>query len=342
MKEMTSEKNEAAKALAERVIGKLESDKLIDGLSEHDLQLLCEYSINVLAQESAMISTSAPINIFGDMHGQFDHLLKWLDIVGRPPASRWLFLGDYVDRGIRGLEVICLLLSYKILFPADVFLLRGNHECARLNRTYGFYDECRRRFSERVWKLFQGVFNELPLVAVVAGRIICMHGGLSPDIKDWRSLQLLSKPRTAAECDAGIAMDLMWSDPTTDPCVVGFEANQERNASYVFSEEAVRDFCDKMKLDLIVRAHEVVQEGHFIQANNRLCTVFSAPNYCGTSGNRGSVMRVNGQLRVSFDTLRPKPGAGLSDVDRADLLRQQLDAAAEPKSPKPGGRRSTG
>lgn len=104
---------------------------------------------------------------------------------GFPPESNYLFLGDYVDRGKYSIETICLLLAYKIIYPENFFLLRGNHECSTINKIYGFYDECKRRYSNKLWKLFGDVFNTLPVVAIIDDKIICMHGGLSPDLVNF-------------------------------------------------------------------------------------------------------------------------------------------------------------
>jgi serine/threonine-protein phosphatase PP1 catalytic subunit len=101
-----------------------------------------------------------------------------------------------VDRGKHSLETICLLLAYKIKYPENFFLLRGNHECASINRIYGFYDECknmliagRRRYNIKLWKTFTDCFNCLPVAALIDDKILCMHGGLSPDLQSIEQIK---------------------------------------------------------------------------------------------------------------------------------------------------------
>lgn len=132
-----------------------------------------------------LLDLEAPIKIFGDVHGQYFDLFRLFDIAGYPGGNhKFLFIGDYVDRGKQSIETICLLLAYKIKYPNDFFLLRGNHECQSINRMYGFYDECKRRYNVKIWKEFGLCFNVLPVCAVVDDKILCMHGGLSPDLND--------------------------------------------------------------------------------------------------------------------------------------------------------------
>ena len=120
--------------------------------------------------------------VVGDVHGQYFDLLRLLSFGGSPADQNYLFLGDYVDRGKNSIECIALLFAFKARYPNKFFLLRGNHECASINRVYGFLDECHRRYSIKLWKSFGDAFQYMPVCAVIDERIVCMHGGLSPDL----------------------------------------------------------------------------------------------------------------------------------------------------------------
>merc|ERR1719461_2809186 len=129
-----------------------------------------------------LLELEAPLNVCGDIHGQFHDLLRIFDNTGAPPEADYLFLGDYVDRGKRSLETIFMLFAYKLKYPENFFLLRGNHETPSISRIYGFFDECKRRYSIGIWKTFIDVFNCLPVCASIDHKVICMHGGLSEDM----------------------------------------------------------------------------------------------------------------------------------------------------------------
>jgi len=186
----------------------------------------------------------------GDVHGQYYDLLRLFEYGGFPPESNYLFLGDYIDRGKQSLECICLLLAYKIKYPENFFLLRGNHECASINRVYGFYDECKRRHSIRLLKVFTDCFNCLPVAALIDDKILTMHGGLSQDLVEVDTIKNLVRPTDVP--DTGLLCDLLWSDPDKDTREWG---ENERGVSCTFGAQVVTDFLERNDLDLICRAH---------------------------------------------------------------------------------------
>ncbi|KAI3721244.1 hypothetical protein L2E82_32250 [Cichorium intybus] len=275
------------------------SGKLVQ-LSEAEIKQLIVASREIFINQPNLLELEAPIKICGDIHGQYSDLLRLFEYGGFPPQSNYLFMGDYVDRGKQSLETICLLLAYKIRYPENFFLLRGNHECASINRIYGFYDECKRRFNVKLWKAFTDCFNCLPVAALVDDKILCMHGGLSPDLSDLDQIRHL--PRPTAIPDTGLLCDLLWSDPSKD--VKGWGMN-DRGVSYTFGADKVSEFLTKHDLDLVCRAHQVVEDGYEFFADRQLVTIFSAPNYCGEFDNAGALMSVNENLLCSFQILKP-------------------------------------
>jgi len=112
-----------------------------------------------------------------------------------------------------------LLLAYKLKYPKHIFLLRGNHECQNITKMYGFYDECKRRYNQALWKLFVNMFNVLPIAAIIDDRILCMHGGLSPELTNTPLSFINHNKRMERPLDVpdkGLLCDLLWSDPADD------------------------------------------------------------------------------------------------------------------------------
>ncbi|KAG0227467.1 hypothetical protein BGW42_002941 [Actinomortierella wolfii] len=284
-------------------------------LRNSEMLWICQQAREVFLSQPTLLELNAPVKIVGDIHGQYTDLLRLFEMCGFPPSANFLFLGDYVDRGRMSLETILLLFCYKIKYPENFFLLRGNHECANVTRVYGFYDECKRRSSIKMWKAFVDVFNCLPLAAIVANKIFCVHGGLSPSLGSMDDIRVLRRPTDVP--DYGLLNDLLWSDPSDT--AVDWEDN-ERGVSYCFGKSIIQRFLTKHDFDLVCRAHMVVEDGYEFFNERTLVTVFSAPNYCGEFDNYGAVMSVSEELLCSFELLKP--------IDQATAKAQMQSLAA--------------
>ena len=269
-------------------------------LKEEELRFLIERSLPIIREQKMLVELEAPLHVCGDIHGQYYDLLRIFEHCGYPGEYNYLFLGDYVDRGKQSLETVALLLAYKIKYPEKVTLLRGNHESSVTNRIYGFYDECKRRYNVRIWKSFTELFNYLPVAAIIDDKILCMHGGLSPELKNIQNIADITRPTDIP--DTGLLCDLLWSDPDKD--AVEYDEN-DRGVSVIFGEKIVQDFNKKNDLDLIIRAHQVVDDGYEFFAQRQLITIFSAPNYCGEFDNSAGIMIIDESLTCSLKVLRP-------------------------------------
>jgi serine/threonine-protein phosphatase PP1 catalytic subunit len=269
-------------------------------LKEEEIKFLIDNSLQIIKNQKMLVELEAPLHVCGDIHGQYYDLLRIFDHCGYPGDYNYLFLGDYVDRGKQSLETISLLLCYKIKYPEKVTLLRGNHESSVTNRIYGFYDECKRRYNVRIWKSFTELFNYLPVAAIIDDKILCMHGGLSPELKNLQNITDISRPTDIP--DTGLLCDLLWSDPDKD--VMEYDEN-DRGVSVIFGEKIVQEFNKKNDLDLIIRAHQVVDDGYEFFAQRQLITIFSAPNYCGEFDNSAGIMIIDESLTCSLKVLRP-------------------------------------
>ncbi|CEJ60729.1 Putative Serine/threonine-protein phosphatase [Penicillium brasilianum] len=269
-------------------------------LSNAEILAVCSNARNLLLSQPVLLELNAPIQIVGDLHGQFPDLVRLFDTCGHPPATNYLFLGDYVDRGKQSLETMLLLLCYKLKYPENFFVLRGNHECANITRIYGFHDECKRRCNIKIWKTFTDVFNCLPIAAIVAEKIFCVHGGLSPNLTNMDDIRKISRPVEVPEY--GLLNDLLWSDPAN---IKDWGPNDDRGVSWCFGKAPIVNFLKHHDLDLVCRSHMVVEGGYEFFGNKSLVTVFSAPNYCGEFDNCGASMSVSEDLLCNFNLLKP-------------------------------------
>ena len=282
-------------------------------LKESDIKKLCLQSREVLMSQPMLLELDTPIKIVGDIRGQYSDLLRIFKELGLPPKSNYLFLGNYVGRGKYDLKVICLLLALKIKYPENLFLLRGNHECRAMRRYHGFYDECKRWYNVKLWKLFsEAAFDCMPAAAIVADKIFCVHGGLSPDLQKLEQIKELK--RLPSVPDTGLLCDLLWSGPDRDVDAWG---GNEEGMSYKFGEKIVENFLSKFDFDLICCGRQVVGDGYKFLFRRQIVTIFSAPNYRDGVDNNGAVMEVDESLNCKFKIFMPQ----VTDV-RNTLFKQ--------------------
>eukprot|EP00511_Aplanochytrium_stocchinoi_P011417 CAMPEP_0204863194 /NCGR_PEP_ID=MMETSP1348-20121228/3129_1 /ASSEMBLY_ACC=CAM_ASM_000700 /TAXON_ID=215587 /ORGANISM="Aplanochytrium stocchinoi, Strain GSBS06" /LENGTH=366 /DNA_ID=CAMNT_0052013447 /DNA_START=175 /DNA_END=1275 /DNA_ORIENTATION=+ len=288
-------------------------------LNLEDIALVCKNVHGFFMAEPGLIKLNAPINVVGDIHGQFLDLLRYFEVGGFPPDSSYLFLGDFVDRGKMGVECTMLLFCYKLKYPNLVYLLRGNHECISTSRFYGFHDECQKRFNTDTWRHVNAVFRALPIAATIDERIFCTHGGLSPELKSLDDI--LRIPRPTDLTVEGLLCDLLWSDPSTE---IDTWAPSDRGVSWLFGREVLDEFLKKNNFDLFVRAHQVVEAGFefFPKDTRQLVTVFSAVNYCGHFDNAGAMLIIDKEMTCSFRVLRPPEHQTKEEEKTSALLKR--------------------
>ncbi len=275
-------------------------------LKESEIQNILSTAREIFLEQPVLLELEAPVKVCGDISGQYIDLLRLFEYGGFPPESNYLFLGNYVDYGKQSIETVCLLLAYKIKYPGNFFLLRGNHECAWVNRIYGFYDECKRRYSIRLWKAFTDCFNCLPVAAIIDEKVFCCHGGLSPDLQSMEQIRRILRPTDIP--DQGLLCDLLWANPDKD--IDGWGENVagvygEDSRSFTFGKDVVSKFLHRHDLDLVVRGHQLVEDGYEFFAARQLVTLFSAPNFVGEYDNAGAIMDVDKTLMCSFQILKP-------------------------------------
>lgn len=271
--------------------------KKCESLTEAQVKDLCDRAREMLIEEGNIQHVDAPVTICGDIHGQFYDLMELFNVGGMCPDTRYLFMGDFVDRGLYSVETFLLLLALKVRYPDRIVLIRGNHESRQITQVYGFYDECSRKYGNvNVWRYCCEVFDYLSLGAIVDGRVFCVHGGLSPNILKLDQIRSIDRKQEVPQ--DGAMCDLLWSDPDD---ISGWGVSP-RGAGYLFGGDVVKGFVHTNGLDFIARAHQLILEGYKQMFDATIVTVWSAPNYCYRCGNVASILELDDALNQKYKT----------------------------------------
>ncbi|XP_004365567.2 calcineurin A alpha [Capsaspora owczarzaki ATCC 30864] len=288
-----------------------------EGRLSEDLALrILREGTAVLRAEETLLNIDAPITVCGDIHGQFFDLMKLFEVGGHPSTTRYLFLGDYVDRGYFSIECVLYLWALKTTFKDSLFLLRGNHECRHLTEYFTFKQECKYKYSETVYEACMEAFDCLPLAAVMNGQFLCVHGGLSPEINTLDDIRKIDRIREPPAY--GPMCDLLWADPLED---FGEEKdddfyvhNHVRGCSFFYSYHAACAFLEKNNLLSIIRAHEAQDAGYRMYKKSTttgfpsVITIFSAPNYLDVYNNKAAVLKYeNNVMNIRQFNCSPHP-----------------------------------
>jgi diadenosine tetraphosphatase ApaH/serine/threonine PP2A family protein phosphatase len=281
-------------------------------IPESQFLLMCESVKDIFINEPNLLKITSPLSIVGDLHGQFQDALTLLSKGGDPKTNKYLFLGDIVDRGFYSLELLQLLICYKLLYPTQVYLLRGNHETQLVanEQNYGFKDEFEFKYRTlSIWPNIFQLFRLFPIAALVDDKIFCAHGGISIGLTSLKQIDLIdrnSEPETA-NTTPNILTDLLWSDP--DPNAKDEFVRNSRGAGCLFNLNAVKTFIKNNNLKLIVRSHKLAMEGIFYdfkeiaktpEDGESFVTIWSAPNYTYKCGNKACILKVGETIAPEF------------------------------------------
>lgn len=282
-------KSEYAETLAKLLSHKLPSESHIEQLTSRLRSILLE--------EQTVVKIKGNVVVFGDIHGNFDFLVTVMNAIHFTNDTKFLFLGNYVDKGNSSIETMLYLTLLKLQCPERVILLRGNHENSRISYAYGFYEQSIKKFgTDNVWRYFTDVFDYFPIAATVNETMFCVHSGLSKKMSTINQLRMID--RVEETLSEGIICDLLWSDPSEKS---GWSAN-ERGYGCSYGRDVFEEFMARNSFKTMIKGNEFAQSGVIKRWDNKLISVWSAPVSDGQTTSKGAILTIDCSSNVSVQS----------------------------------------
>ena len=280
---------------------------------------LCQNLRYIFSLENTVIDIQSPIVVVGDLHGQLFDLLRIIQKSGSPKDTKYLFIGDIIDRGEFSLETITFIYLMKAIYPKNVFIIRGNHEFDLLCYKYGFYSEIVNQYKngDEIYREFLNSFSFMPLAAVIDESNICVHGGIGPSISSIENIRNIQRP--IMNYSNHLINSVLWSDP--DESVPNFKPSR-RGIGFAFGENLLSHFLDNSSAVRLIRGHEFVQSGFASHFGDKCLTVFSASNYCGALKNESTILSLKPSSKYEVIKFSPLPKYFRNEVSFIQELPQ--------------------
>ncbi|GAV02133.1 hypothetical protein RvY_12735 [Ramazzottius varieornatus] len=270
-------------------------------VSQNELINVCELSSKLLLAQPSLLELVPADNgltVVGDLHGQLCALHTIFAQEGTPDVHNYLFLGNYVDYGEDQIELITLVLCYKLKYPENFFLLRGSHETSDLNKDEGFLKICQEVYgSDMPWHLFNRVFESMPVAAVVGDSIFCVHSGLSTDLQTTGNLRSIQRPvRIPAN---GLLYDLLHAQPTKE--TPGWDVS-DKGDYMIFGSGVWNKFLRYNALEFMLRGRATSINGYSASTDKKVLSLTSAVNTEELLNREAGFAHISSDLTVQIYT----------------------------------------
>ncbi|EAX88446.1 Ser/Thr protein phosphatase, putative [Trichomonas vaginalis G3] len=234
---------------------------------EADLNELLENATNIIQSELVILNLFAPVILIGALQGDIFQLYGILSRFGLPPTRTYCFLGNMIDDGDFSLETITFILALKVVYPRNIYIIRGKNEFEQVAKGRTFFNEIQEYYpqSTNLFDRFMTAFSYLPIAAIFFQNIFCIHGGLFPEFTQVQQLLSVQRPLTTIDSSN---LGIFFSEPSTH-----IKDYYQRNSRYVFGEAAFEKFMKLNELTLFVRTSSPLNAGYMYQFEEKLLTL---------------------------------------------------------------------